>query len=116
MKLKLSEAQVKKAVIERLQIAQNQGLGVYFRMNAGWHLICPRAIKGCSHAPKFYKVDLAPAGTSDFLWIPSGAFFIETKATGEIQKPEQVEFESMVTRRGNKYILCSDAGQLEEIL
>jgi hypothetical protein len=115
MGTKIAESVIKATWQDRLQICQNQGQGVWLRLNSGFILPCRFALK-CPKA-KLYKVDLAPKGTSDLVLIQK-AIWIETKKTGEGQNNNQIKFEELVTGMGMPY-LCpdsTDTSQLEEIL
>ncbi|KKN74767.1 hypothetical protein LCGC14_0388090 [marine sediment metagenome] len=127
--IKLTEAEVKRSVEDYLQIAQNQGHLTFLRLNSGVAFMP-------SGKGKFYKIQLCPPGTADYLVIQRGnvemfnitqpkiskslpiaiVTFIELKKTKGKQSPEQVEFESMITSFNCRYVIVKSVSDLEEAL
>lgn len=126
-RLKLTEAQVKKAVEQYLIIGRNQGRWIFLRNQCG-SLLVPRG-------PVLNKIQFCEAGTADYVvlqgfskaWMAAntkaGAIFVgthvtflEIKSTIGKQKPEQVEFEKKAKQQNCRYFVIRDAGQLESIL
>src|SRR3990167_2662206 len=131
MTLKISEADIKRAVEDRLQIAQNQGQLMFLRLNSGDFIevrgATRRRIKGC------------PPGTADFIVLQSVSFsltyagvspshqlpvipativtFIEVKKPkGGKQSEEQKVFEVKVRQFYARYFILKSVDELEEIL
>ena len=127
--LLVSESEVKKAVEDRLQFAQNQGQLIFLRLNSGDFIEVRgdtrRRIKGC------------PAGTADYVVfqgvkhelcfgvtpfdrckpLPAcRVTFIECKSSKGKQSPEQKTFEEEVKKQNCRYFLVRDVDILEEIL
>ena len=131
MTLKISEADVKLAVSERLQYAENQGKLVHLRLNSGDFIETRgdtrRRIKG------------APKGAADFLVLQAVAYsltyagvplnhqppvipatrvtFIEVKKPkGGKQSDDQKVFEAKVRQFNARYFIVTSIEQLEEVL
>lgn len=131
--MELSEAQVKQAVGEYLQYQQNMGKLWFCRLNAG-DFIDTRVKEG--HVASRRRIKGAGAGTADFIVIQGGeiqmyhivqqiihrshsaAFvtFIECKSSKGKQRPEQIEFEEMVTKLNCRYAIVRCIEELEEVL
>ena len=115
--IELSEAQVKRACEDYLEIMKAQGRLVYFRLNAGDFI----ETRGGSRR----RIKGAGKGTADFIVIQSGVgshkpfvfvYFIEIKATKGKQSPEQKEFEEMVTKLSCRYHIVRSVDELIEAL
>jgi len=112
----MRESDLKRLVEERLQWAKNQGQVLFLRLNSGAAYLPGKT--------GYYKIQLCPPGTADFVvWvkyhlIPSfvNTIYIELKSdTGE-QSPEQIEFEKEVKEFGLNYYVIRKTEELESIL
>lgn len=114
--MNLSEADIKLAVEERLTYAQNQGQLMFLRLNSGEALV--------KKGDKFYKIQLCPSGTADFIVIQSEptvnifprVTFLEIKSSKGSQSMEQEDFQVMVQWLSCRYAVVRDAEELEGIL
>ncbi len=125
--LLVSEADVKRAVEDRLQFAQNQGHLMYLRLNSG-ELI---AVAGDTRR----RIKLCPTGTADFVVFqglgvkatyraiiesPTMPFcrvtFLEIKSSKGKQSPEQGAFEILAKMFNCRYFIIRNADELEGIL
>lgn len=104
MKLKRSEADVKRSVQELLK-----SLGIMtFRMNAGDRF--------GSHNGKTWKIAGHPAGTADILCFVNSVLWIETKSSTGKQSPEQKQFQGIVENSGHTYLLVRSADEVSNWL
>ncbi len=112
-KPELTEAQVKRAISDRLELAQNQGQLFFARLNSGDFIEVRgktrRRIRGCQK------------GTADFVIFQGSAerclvTFIECKSSKGRQTPEQEAFEQEIIKQNCRYFIVRDADKLEEIL
>ena len=115
--IELTEAEVKKGVEDYLQIAINQGRLWFERMNAGDFIEVRgdtrRRIKGARKGTADYIVILKGLGPHSMM---SFVIFIEVKSTKGKQKPEQKEFEEMITRFNCQYEIVRSVDELEQLL
>ena len=119
--MEISEAQLKSAVSDYLEIGQAQGKWIYLRLNSGDFIEVRgntrRRIKGC------------PKGTSDFIVLYSGkpenleyandnprAIFLELKSAKGRGSPEQVAFGKLVKMQGAEYRVIRSIEEIAEIL
>lgn len=113
----MKEADLKLAVTDYLQYAQNQGKLVYLRLNAGDFIEVRgdtrRRVKGC------------PKGTADLMVIKRGyyecvtilrAIFLELKSAKGKQTKEQAEFQQMIEEQGAEYYIIRSIERLQEVL
>lgn len=112
----LTEAQLKSAVEDYLQIQMNQGLLYFDRLNSGDFIEVRgnsrRRIKGCRK------------GTADFfvltkfqcgLWIPR-IIFLELKSFKGRSAPEQMAFKVMIEEQMAEYFIIQSVEELMKIL
>ena len=119
----LSEADIKRAVTDYLQIAENQGKLFFLRLNSG------EIIEARGDTRR--RVKLCPPGTADFVVFQpatitvqyktkkspfpfgfSRVTFIELKKRDGKQSPAQVEFESKVKRFHCHYVLANSVDEV----
>ena len=128
MTLKISEADVKLAVGEWLQFAQNQGKLHFERLNAGEFIETRgdtrRRIKGASAGAADFLVLQGVNVQSQYLGQNKGqgypvcrVTFIEVKKPqGGKQSDEQKAFESKVKQFHARYFIVTSVAELEERL
>ena len=116
MSSNISEASIKRAITDYLEIGQAQGRWVYLRLNSGDFIEVRgdtrRRIKGCM------------AGTSDLLVIKQSeceygcptVIFIELKSAKGRQSPEQRAFQKLVEMQRASYNIVHSFEELENIL
>jgi len=105
----ITEAQVKRAIVDRLQLAKNQGQLTYFRMNAGGTVV--------NEEDHRYFYQGCPKGTAAYLVLKKGrTIFLELKRPGGKQTKAQKEFEAMVKEHDAEYYLVDSVDKLEEVL
>lgn len=118
MKLKISEAQVKKAVEQYLAYQQNMGKLLYLRLQSGSLLV--------NYGPVTHKVNMCGKGTADYVvfqkWgcdcgaANSIVTFLEIKSSTGRQSLDQKVFEIQAHGQNCRYFVVRDANQLEELL
>lgn len=106
---KQSEAQLKQAVADYLQVKQNQGALYFDRLNSGEAMIeTPDSRR---------RVMLCRPGTADFYLIRKGSLiFLELKTVTGKQSKEQKEFEDLVTWHGAEYYVIRDIDEVIRIV
>mgnify|MGYP001575991124 CR=1 FL=1 len=124
--MSLSEAEVKRAVADRLEIGQAQGHWLYHRLNAGDFIIVEgerrRRVKGqgkgCADfvviQPWVMKFQKRTIISPDY--HTTRVTYLELKTAKGRQSLDQVDFEVMVKRMNCRYFIIRDADNLEEIL
>lgn len=110
--VKISEAQIKKAVADYLDIGMVQGKWWYSRLNSGTTILSyitksgeqkKRAIKMCANGTAdFVVVELGGEGQFSNFQIVT---FFETKTKRGKQTEEQIEFQRLVESLGCNYFL-----------
>ena len=118
----ISEAEIKYACEEYLQIGMNMGKWVYLRLNAGDFIEVRggtrRRIRGC------------PKGTADLVvmqqnyfdiydempWATTTVIFIEVKSEKGRWAPGQRAFKKLVEAQGAEYKIVRDVSELMELL
>ena len=119
MIIKISEADLKRTVLEHLHWQQNLGRLWFTRLNSG--------VAYVRRGGKYYKIQLCEEGTADILILkrrkhsPNDGWklrciFIELKSTTGKQSEAQKEFQKLVIKQGASYYLVRDIETLEGIL
>jgi hypothetical protein len=116
-RVKLSEADIKRACEDWLTVKQNMGELVFLRLNEGQFITqSGRWAKGCQK------------GTSDLLVIINNGrydspikfhaipIFIECKSSKGRQNNEQKEFQERVESQGAEYHIVKDVSELIKIM
>ena len=122
--LRITEAQIKKAVSDLLTYEENQGHLLHFRLNAGSFIL--------SNSDGSYRrrVQGTKAGTADFVVLQNMQFtvtqlyqdnfcqitFLEVKRLGGKQSKEQKEFETKVKEFHCRYYVVTNVEEVESIL
>jgi hypothetical protein len=103
----MAESALLKAVLQRLQWAENQRQLYYERLNSGKMF----AIYKDKHDNEHERaVNLCRQGTADVIVIQKDGdrcivTFLETKANGNRQTKDQREFETKVKQHGCRYVI-----------
>lgn len=124
---KISEADIKRAVEDYLQYAENQGRLIFFRLNAGDFI----EVRGGTRR----RIKGSPKGTADYLVLQGGnvqaqylgqlkgephpicfVIFIEVKSTTGKQQPDQKTFEFKVKEHNCRYHIIRSIEEIERIL
>ena len=131
MTLKISEADVKLAVAEWLQYAENQAKLYFERLNAGEFIetrgATRRRIKGASKGAADFFVLQAVSFSLTYAGVPfshqpplipaTSVTFIEVKKPeGGRQSDDQKTFEVKVKQFNARYVIVTSVEQLEECL
>ena len=107
--LKVSEGDIKRAVSDYLQYAQNQGLLYFSRLNSG--------IAYVKRGNRYYAIQLCEAGTADFFVLKAGrVIFLEIKSAKGKLRTEQKCFRTLVASQLAEYYVIRDVSELAEIL
>ncbi len=105
----MSEADLKLAVAEYLEILTNQGKLYADRLNSGEVII----LQGQSRR----RVKLCREGTADFLVLCQGkVIYLECKSSKGRQSPAQRAFELLVKAQGASYYIVRSVDELDGIL
>ena len=107
--MSLTEADLKRAVIDYLEYGMNQGKWWFTRLNSGKAFV--------KRGGKEYMIQLCDEGTSDLLVVKQGkAIFIELKSTKGKQSPAQGAFQKLIQMQGASYSIVHSLEELEELL
>ncbi len=125
----LTEGEVKRAINDRLEYAQNQGQLIFLRLNSGDFIEVRgdtrRRVRGCPAGTADYVVFQSTNHTLYYQSIPFGGCepvsacrvtFLEIKSSKGKQSPEQGAFEILAKMFNCRYFLIRDADELEGIL
>ncbi len=109
-----TEAAIKRACEERLQIRQNMGELLYLRLNSGdMFTFYPRKDGKVMR----YRVKGCPKGTLDiFVLKDAQAYFFETKRPGEDFTKEQRYFCQLVREQGGIAAKINSVKEMDDIL
>ena len=122
-KLLISESAIQRAILDYLQLLQNQGKILFLRLNAGKFPIQNKN-------GKWRMLRGAPAGWSDIIvWKPIAqeiginatfsflrTYFLEVKSSSGKLLGDQMAFEQQVQRLGGKYYVVRSVEEVKQIL
>jgi hypothetical protein len=109
----MKESQIQRAIVQYLQLLENQGKLYFIRNNtyAGYLSHSPHVSRSWHYTKQGKK------GCADLIiFRPQEVIFCEVKSETGRQSPEQKDFAEKITALGYHYVLVRSVGEVEELL